>query len=434
MIKASNQEAKIPKSFWQYLGSMGPGIIVALSWLGAGDLVDSAIAGGHYGYSLMWAMAIALFIRFFFVSIIAKYQLCNQHSESVISGLKRLHPSIPIFVAVVGMFFGHFYCSYMVKGVGEISQLLTGFGASWIWSVFWVVSAAILLFRGNFHRLEIIFYIFLIILTTSLIGVSLWGGPDPIAIVKGVFLLEIPQTSGSFGALLVVTSLIGAVGGSIANLMYPYFVTQKGWVGAKYRKVQMYDLAFGTLVLVLINLSIWTIGAEILFPEQIIINEIEDLANILGIVLGKLGILIFYLGVFATLYSSVVGLSAGFGYLVADAIHVIKEKKNIQNKILDTKNSKIYNFVVAWCLFTPLIWTLPNTPDFITLTIIASASGVVVLPILCGSLWYITSKSSFIGKKYKNKWWENIILLVLFILSVWGSYQSVIAVYKALFI
>jgi len=56
-------------NFWQYIKSMGPGIIVALTWLGAGDLVDSAIAGGNYGYTLMWAMAIALFVRFIFVSI-----------------------------------------------------------------------------------------------------------------------------------------------------------------------------------------------------------------------------------------------------------------------------------------------------------------------------------------------------------------------------
>ena len=42
---------QIPKTFYQYLKSMGPGIIVALAWLGTGDLVDSAIAGGSYGYS-----------------------------------------------------------------------------------------------------------------------------------------------------------------------------------------------------------------------------------------------------------------------------------------------------------------------------------------------------------------------------------------------
>lgn len=85
---------------------MGPGLVVALTWLGAGDLVDSAVAGRHYGYSLMWAMVIALFVRFVFVSIIAKYQLCNHRGEIVMAGLKRVHPYLPVFVGVVGIL-GH---------------------------------------------------------------------------------------------------------------------------------------------------------------------------------------------------------------------------------------------------------------------------------------------------------------------------------------
>ena len=111
----------IPKNFWEHVKSMGPGIIVALTWLGAGDLVDSAVAGGNYGYTLMWAMALAIFIRFIFVSIIAKYHLCNQHNESLISGLNRLHPYLPYIIIVITLLFGHFYGSYMVKGVGESS-------------------------------------------------------------------------------------------------------------------------------------------------------------------------------------------------------------------------------------------------------------------------------------------------------------------------
>ena len=68
----------IPQSFWQYVQSLGPGVVIALTWLGAGDLVNTAVAGGSYGYSLMWAMVLAIFVRFVLVSIIAKYQLCNQ--------------------------------------------------------------------------------------------------------------------------------------------------------------------------------------------------------------------------------------------------------------------------------------------------------------------------------------------------------------------
>ena len=422
----------VPHNFWQYLRSMGPGIIVALTWLGAGDLVDSAIAGGSYGYALMWAMAIALFVRFIFVSIIAKYQLCNQHNESLMSGLKRLHISLPIFIGIVALFFGHFYGSYMVKGVGESSEKLFGFGVAWMWSIFWVTIAAIIIFKGALKRIEIIFYIFLILLSSSLIGVAIWTGPDPISATKGILMFDIPETSGSFGSLLVITSLIGAVGGSIANLLYPYFIQQKGWNRPKYRKVQLYDLAFGTIILVVINLSIWTIGAELLFPKNISINNLDDLGLLLTLTIGKYGEPIFFIGVFAALYSSVIGNAVGFGFLITDTVQVIKSNHTIKSEPLNVSQSKIYRFVIIWCLFSPLIWSIPNMPSFITLTLVANASAVIVLPILCGSLWYITSSKFFIGSKYKNGALEHLTLIILFILSIWGSYQAIFVIKELL--
>ena len=219
----------VPKTFGQYVRSMGPGLVVALTWLGAGDLVDSSVAGGHYGYSLMWAMVIALFVRFVFVTIIAKYHLCNQRGESVMAGLKRVHRLLPLFVGLVALVFGHFYGSYLIKGTGETTTKLLGVLPPWAWSVFWVVVAAVFLYRGAYRQIEIVFYIFLAMLSVSLIGVAIWSGPNPIAAAKGVFLFAIPEQKGPFSAFLVITSLIGAVGGSIANLLYPYFMQQKGW-------------------------------------------------------------------------------------------------------------------------------------------------------------------------------------------------------------
>ena len=422
----------VPSNFWQYICSFGPGLIVALTWLGAGDLVDSAIAGGNYGYSLMWAMVLALFVRFVFVSIIAKYQLCNQHGESVVGGLKRVHPWFPLFVAVAAIFFGNFYGSFMVKGVGETTQRLVGFGAPWLWSVFWVIVGAIFIYRGTYRRLEIVFYVFLIMLTVSLIGTAIWAGPNPVAVVKGAFFFEIPKQSGSFGALLVVTSLIGAVGGSIANLLYPYFIQQKGWTGPRFRRVQLYDLAFGTSVLLLINLSIWTIGAELLYPRGIMIENLDDLANLLTVVLGRLGGPIFYLGVFAALYSSVIGIAVGFGYLVTDTVRTTISNEVIRSGPIDVSGSSVYHLVVFWCLFSPLIWCIPGAPGFISLTIVANAAAVLLLPILCGGLWYITANSTIIGLRYRNKLWENGVLAGLFMLSLWGAYQSIIAIGNAL--
>ena len=425
--------APIPTSFWQYIKSMGPGIIIALTWLGAGDLVDSAIAGGNYGYTLMWAMVIAIFIRFIFVSIIAKYQLCNQHNESLISGLKRLHPSLPIIIIVITLLFGHFYGSYMVKGVGESCVKLFGFGYAWQWSIFWVTIAAVIIFKGILKRIEIIFYILLILLSSSLIGIAIWTGPDPIPLAKGILTFDIPNNSGSYGALLVITSLIGAVGGSISNLLYPYFIQQKGWDSPKYRKIQIYDLAFGTIILVIINLSIWTIGAELLFTKNISINNLDDLGLLLSIAIGKFGEPLFFIGVFAALYSSVIGNAIGFGYLITDSVNVIKSRDIIKKKPLNIANSKIYHCVILWCLFSPLVWSIPNMPSFITLTLVANAAAVIVLPLLCGSLWIITSSKRYIGNKYKNKIYENVTLLILFLLSLWGSYQTIFVIREIIF-
>src|SRR5262245_3890577 len=108
----------IPRSFLEYVRSFGPGLVMVLTWLGAGDVIDMGTAGANYGYALIWMFVIAVLLRFLFVSLIARYQLCNQFGEGVLDGLARLHPVYPplIFVAVIVM--GHIYGAYMSRGIG----------------------------------------------------------------------------------------------------------------------------------------------------------------------------------------------------------------------------------------------------------------------------------------------------------------------------
>jgi Mn2+/Fe2+ NRAMP family transporter len=47
----------IPRNFVEYVRSFGPGIVIVLTWLGAGDVVDMSTAGANYGYSLLWVLA-----------------------------------------------------------------------------------------------------------------------------------------------------------------------------------------------------------------------------------------------------------------------------------------------------------------------------------------------------------------------------------------
>ena len=64
-------------------------------------------------------------------------------------------------------------------------------------------------------------------------------------------------------------------------------------------------------------------------------------------------------------------------------------------------------------------------PSFVTLTLVGNALQVVVVPFLAGGLWWITASSRFMGVDYRNRWWENLFMAVMFLLAVWACFGIV---------
>ena len=166
----------VPRSFGEYLRSFGPGIVIVLTWLGAGDVVDMGTAGANYGYALLWVFVVAILFRFLFVSLIARYHLCNQHGEGVLDGLVRLHPAYAPVLFIAAVVMSHVYGSYMARGIGEVCRNVFGFGAIWQWAVLWNAVAFYLVFRPSFRTLEYVFLFFLGVLSVSFLGCALWVG------------------------------------------------------------------------------------------------------------------------------------------------------------------------------------------------------------------------------------------------------------------
>jgi Mn2+/Fe2+ NRAMP family transporter len=412
----------VPKSFMEYVRSFGPGIVITLTWLGAGDVVDMGIAGANYGYSLMWVLVAALLFRFVFVSLIARYQLCNQHGESVLDGLTRLNRfyAPALFIAAVVM--GHVYGAYMSVGVGEVCRNVFRFGQVWQWAMLSNATALILVFRPSFRLLEIAFMIFLAVLSVSFIGSALWVGVDPVGVVQGLVRFEMPGQRGHFNPALVGLAMIGAVGGSLMNLVYPYFLEAKGWRGPQYLKVQRYDFLLGVIMMILLNLAVWTLGAELLFPDKQV-KTLDDLPQLLSGVLGESGRVLFYAGIFSAIYTSIIGHAAGLGALGSHAW--LRSHAATRTGPIDYRGHWMYRLIVIVCLVTPLVWTIPGMPDFVTLTLVSNTAQVVLLPALAGGLWWITASSRYIGATYRTRWWENIIMALLFGLAGWGAVSSV---------
>ncbi|MGH7238707.1 MAG: divalent metal cation transporter, partial [Candidatus Saccharimonadales bacterium] len=165
-------------------------------------------------------------------------------------------------LGIGGVLLGHFYESYMIKGSGAALFHLSGVGNTLVWSVVAVIAGVLITGRAVYKYLENAEKIILAVVAVCLIGGAIAAKPDVGAMIKGTFAFDIPAQVGPYGAVLVVVSLIGAVGGSLANLLYPTFMKEKGYVRPEHRKVQRYDLIFGIVIIIVLDLAVWVMGAE----------------------------------------------------------------------------------------------------------------------------------------------------------------------------
>ncbi len=417
-----------PSTFLEYLRSFGPGLVVVLTWLGAGDIVEMATAGADFGYSLMWVLVLAVSMRWVMVSVIARYQLCNPRGEHLLDGLCRLHRAYAPLILLSTVLMGHLYGAYMTRGIGEACRNATGIGSVWLWALGWNAAALLLVFRPALQRIEILFKGLLILLSIAFLGSAAMVGPSPRDVFTGLTSFHIPQQTGHYGPLLVAMGMIGAVGGSLMNLVYPYFLDNKGWRGPRFRKLQFYDFLLAMAVMLVLDLSIWILGAETLHADGGTIETMDDLPWLLGTRLGQLGALVFYAGIFAAVFTSLIGHALGLGMLASHSWLRLRSPAADLSRT-DFRQTRLYQGIATWCLVSPLIWTLPGMPDFVALTLVINALQVVLLPLIAGGLWVLSSRPGDIGAEYQNRWWEHIVLAVLLLLAISGAGGAITSTY-----
>jgi hypothetical protein len=260
-------------------------------------------------------------------------------------------------------------------------------------------------------------------MVTFFIAVVLHGF-DLIALLRGL-AFSLPADEGGFGAVLLVAAIIGAVGGSAANLLYPYFMQDKGWDRPAYRKLQIFDLLTGILAMVFINLCVWIVAAEVLAGGGgIAIEEAEDLATMMGRGVGAIGPLLLWIGLFFVTFTSFPAYSFGFTKVLLDGV-----QRTLSGQIEtyeNPENHRAFKWIqVGLLLIVPLLFSLPAAPNFIVLTIAGNALGAITGPIIIVGVIILTTSKKYMLPEYANKWWETIALLIIGGIGLWATYGVV---------
>lgn len=391
-------------NFLAYLKAMGPGIVVALSWLGTGDLIDNSVAGGNYGYALLWVLPLSLVFRFVFVNALAKYPLYNVHRDpSIVRGLARAHPAFGWLTLISFVIYTHILLAFTLSGVGVALEGLFGGIPPFWWSVVGAISVFAVTLKGAYLLIEQIFKVILgIMVITFMIGIALvginWG-----EFAQG-FAFELPPQQGLFDSGLVASSLVLATLGSMANLFYPQFLREKGWTTPAHRKVQQYDLLFATIVVLFLGVAVWAIGAEVLYGRQGV-REAGDIAGALEQAVGPVGPYIFYFGLLGAAWTTVAASLFALAKMVVESLHVVRPDRGQRHGTAVTKDPA-YGWTILWGLLA-VFWSLPNAPGFVVLVVVAHVLTSPFLLLIVVALIVMLNRKDIMGQ-YTNNWKENV--------------------------
>src|ERR671912_2918576 len=72
---ASSDPAAPPST--SFLKLAGPGLVVAATGIGSGDVVSASVGGANHGVVLLWAVAVGAFFKFVLNEGIARWQLAT---------------------------------------------------------------------------------------------------------------------------------------------------------------------------------------------------------------------------------------------------------------------------------------------------------------------------------------------------------------------
>lgn len=406
--------------------TLGPGLVLAMSFLGVGDLTSSSTSGANYGYALIWTLVLSLVARGFIVSMLAKYTLMNRHGHTqILQGFASVAKWLPAAMTVVVIVAGFVTQAGFLKACATgLYNLLGGaFGGQWGEFAMAIVvigaSVGMISAKKQFVILEYVARIAsVLIIVTYIYAIIRLGTFDVAGFFRGM-LFQMPEGQvGTFAPIIVAAATIGTIAGNMPNLLYPGFMKDKGWTGPKYRKLQQLDLVAGMGPLLIINLLFWIVAAEYARANEFVITSEHDLATLMQDIVGPVGPTLLWGSLFLAAFTSFPAQTRGFAQLAMNGIHL--STKSGQKWVGRDEEDPMFKWLQLG-IFTvlPVIAALPKAPNLIALGIGGTAlSTLLALPAIVIVMFLLTSSKKHMLDYAVNKKWEMVVLGVLGIIAV----------------
>jgi len=408
---------------------IGPGLLVAATGVGAGDLATASFAGSFIGTAILWAVLLGAFFKFVVTEGLARWQLAT--GKTLIEGvIEKFGRAIGwLFIAYL-LLWTFFVASAVMSAMGvTLHAMLPLFGDAVQGKiVFGIISSMIglsLVLSGGYQlfdkvmRVCIAVMFFTVILTAGL----LWPGTGEV--LRGLLVPTIPYFDGI--GLTWTVALIGGVGGTVTVLCYGYWIREEGRSGTEHLRTCRIDLTIAYAFTAIFGVAMVIIGSSIEI-EGSGATLLANLAAELEQPLGPWGKWLFLIGAAAAVFSSLLGVWQAVPYLFADTWRLVRRTPGTEglmseSAVIDIKSLPYrgYLFALAIVPMLGLFWSFQKIQQFYAII------GASFIPFLALVLLVLNGREKWVGAPFKNRPVTVFALVAILAFFGWIAWIKVTA-------
>ena len=394
-----------PRRLRDTLTRIGPGIVLAGSIVGSGELIATTTLGAQVGYTALWLILVSCFVKPVVQGEMGRYTIAT--GETGLEAFDRV-PGPRLGANWLVWSFAAMVLMTMVQiggifgGVAQVMSLLVPSVPMPAWILGFVALTLALLLGGAYDRLErlAMVKVALFTLITVLAAVVLsrmdvyFSWRD---VGQGLWPRLPPKGLATAVAVFGITGV-----GASELFMYPYWCVEKGYArfagsredteawrtrAAGWIRVMHVDISCSLAVYTLATVAFYLLGAGILHGMGVVPSArdmIPVLSNIYTETLGPWALWLFYAGALVTLYGTIVANAAGQSRILADMVRVLGvfPRSDYPRRLWWRRLFVVVLTVVPACLY--LLFASP-----VRMVVAGGIAQSVMLPVFAGATLYL---------------------------------------------
>lgn len=402
---------------------LGPGLLVAATGIGAGDLATASFTGSILGTAVLWAAVVGAFLKYVVTEGLARWQLATGDTllEGVVHRIGR--PVGWLFLPYL-VIWSFFVAAALMSACGvTLHAMIPLFDDPLHGKVVFGALASLvglgLVLLGGYDLFDKIMRVCIGVMFVTVIVTAalLWPGTGQV--LKGLVVPAIPDAGGQGTGWTV--ALMGGIGGTLTVLCYGYWIREEGRTGESFLNVCRIDLAAGYAITALFGIAMVIIGSTIEIEGRGA-SLLVQLSDQLVEPLGQPGKWLFLVGAAGAVFSSLLGVWQAVPYLFADTLGLLrKDGRASADAAIDTRSTAYRGYLVALAIvpMAGLFWRFQEIQK------LYAVIGATFIPLLAIALLILNGRADWVGERFRNRPATVAVLLATLAFFVWIGWRSI---------